>query len=229
MNTVLLRKAWLLFLIPWVSVACQAPRVEQGRYPLVSVSGSGLVLNLKYFSGKNLVGEPLDGYQSEVCLLVPEAAQALHAAAASLSGQGLGLLIYDCYRPQRAVNHFVRWASEPEDFSTKPLFYPHEQKHLLFERGYIAQRSGHSRGATTDLGLYDLHTGRELNMGTRFDFMDASSATDFPLADSQAMVNRHVLRTAMTAQGFVNYDQEWWHYTFKPEPFPETYFDFPVR
>lgn len=197
--------------------------------PFVSVTGAAIKLDIKYFTGDNLVGEPLDGYHQAACLLVPEAAAALNRVRDSLSTQGLGLLIFDCYRPQRAVSHFVRWAAAPEDHSTKPDYYPNEEKSQMFERGYIAERSGHSRGATVDLTLYDLATGEPLDMGTGFDFMDESSATDYPLANKRAIANRHLLRAAMTQAGFKNYAQEWWHYTFKPEPYPDTYFDIPVQ
>ncbi|UTA48407.1 M15 family metallopeptidase [Simiduia sp. 21SJ11W-1] len=197
--------------------------------PFVQVTDANITLDIKYFTHENLVGEPLDGYLAARCLLVPEAARALVAVSEALAEDGLGLLIFDCYRPQRAVNHFVRWAASPEDNSTKPDFYPNEEKHLMFERGYIAERSGHSRGATVDLSLYRLADGSPLDMGTGFDFMDESSATDYPLENAQAVANRHLLRQAMTAAGFKNYAQEWWHYTFKPEPHPDTYFDIPVQ
>ncbi|WOX04733.1 M15 family metallopeptidase [Microbulbifer pacificus] len=195
----------------------------------VAVEGPNIKVSMRYFTKSNLVGEPLDGYQANRCLLAPEAANALLATARVLEEHGLGLELFDCYRPQRAVNHFVRWASAPEDYSTKPDFYPSEEKSELFARGYIAERSGHSRGATVDLTLYQLDTGEELNMGTSFDFMDEQSATEFPLVDAAARENRLKLRTALEAQGFVNYTQEWWHYTYKPEPWPETYFDAPVQ
>jgi len=196
---------------------------------LVPVTDPSVRVDMKYFSGDNLVGEPLDGYQANTCLLVPEAQKALTAVAADLQALGLGLVVFDCYRPQRAVNHFVRWAGAPEDGSTKQRFYPREEKSQMFERGYIAERSGHSRGATVDLGLYRLDSGKLLDMGTGFDFMDERSATEYSLENSQAQQNRMLLRDAMSAQGFKNYAQEWWHYTFKPEPWPDQYFDVPVR
>ena len=157
------------------------------------------------------------------------AEQALAKVAEAARQQGYGLLIFDCYRPQRAVNHFMRWSQQPEDFSTQPSFYPNEQKHLLFERGYIAERSGHSRGATVDLGLYRLSSGEPVDFGTAFDFMDPASATDYKQLAASAVAHRQLLVALMTQHGFTNYAQEWWHYTFKPEPFPDTYFDIPVH
>ena len=196
---------------------------------LVPVTDPSVRVDMKYFSGDNLVGEPLDGYQANTCLLVPEAQEALKGVAADLQALGLGLVVFDCYRPQRAVNHFVRWASAPEDGSTKERFYPREEKSQMFARGYIAERSGHSRGATVDLGIYNLDSGELLDMGTGFDFMDERSATEHALENSRAHQNRMLLRDAMSSRGFKNYPQEWWHYTFKPEPWPDQYFDVPVR
>lgn len=211
------------------TLALPAAAGEEAQPQLVPVSAENIRVELKYFSGDNLVGERLDGYRANRCLLVPEAREALRTVAADLLERGLGLVVFDCYRPQRAVNHFVRWAAQPEDFSTKAEFYPREQKEKLFERGYIAARSGHSRGATVDLGLYRLADGELLNMGTHFDFMDERSATEYALEDHIAHDNRMRLRKAMTARGFHNYAAEWWHYTFKPEPWPDRYFDLPVE
>jgi len=196
---------------------------------LQAVEADNIRVEMKYFRGDNLVGERLDGYKANRCLLVPAARAALLRVAADLREKGLGLVMFDCYRPQRAVDHFVRWAAQPEDFSTKADFYPREAKDQLFERGYIAARSGHSRGATTDLGLYRLADGELVDMGTHFDFMDARSATEYPLEDGRAHDHRMLLRAAMRARGFHNYADEWWHYTFKPEPWPDTYFDLPVE
>ncbi|MFV8781501.1 M15 family metallopeptidase [Microbulbifer sp. SA54] len=219
-----------------MATACDGNMAETGHAEIpqespefAAVEGDNVKVALRYFRGDNLVGERLDGYEANRCLLAAEAAEALARVAERLAEEGLGLELFDCYRPQRAVDHFVRWAAAPEDHTTKVAFYPREEKSLMFERGYIAERSGHSRGATVDLGLYGLATGAALDMGTGFDFMDERSATDYPLESEKARTNRMLLRDAMQQQGFVNYSQEWWHYTFKPEPYPETYFDFPVR
>jgi|GEM_PF-49784 len=203
-------------------------QAEPAAPAFVAVDGNNIKVAMRYVTDDNLVGEPLDGYRDNVCLLAPAAAQALAKVAAQLQAQGLGLELFDCYRPQQAVNHFVRWVAAPEDHSTKADFYPREEKSQMFERGYIARRSGHSRGATVDLTLYRLDSGEALDMGTGFDFMDERSATVYPLQDRAAVANRLRLKSAMEAQGFVNYSAEWWHYTFKPEPYPDTYFDVPV-
>ncbi|MBB5210756.1 uncharacterized protein YbbC (DUF1343 family) [Microbulbifer hydrolyticus] len=206
----------------------QPLRAESNDPEFVAVSGDHLKIAMRYVTPENLVGQPLDGYRENLCMLTPVAAEALKEVAANLAQDGLGLELFDCYRPQRAVDHFVRWAAAPEDHTTKADFYPREEKSRMFERGYIAERSGHSRGATVDLTLYRLDSGEALDMGTGFDFMDERSATEYPLSDTTARANRLRLRAAMEAEGFTNYAQEWWHYTFKPEPYPDTYFDVPV-
>ena len=223
-----MRRIISLFLAITALAGCQ-PEGSGSPLQLVPVTDPSVRVDMKYFSGDNLVGEPLDGYEANTCLLVPQAAAALKEVAADLDVLGLGLVAFDCYRPQRAVNHFVRWAGAPEDGSTKERFYPREEKSQMFARGYIAERSGHSRGATVDLGLYNLDSGELLEMGTGFDFMDERSATEYALEDPQAHQNRMLLRDAMSTHGFVNYSQEWWHYTFKPEPWPDQYFDVPVQ
>ncbi|AQQ67272.1 hypothetical protein Mag101_06200 [Microbulbifer agarilyticus] len=226
-----------IFAVGSLIAACQDKPVDipqsgieesQATSQFVSIDASNIKVAMRYFTKDNLVGEPLDGYQANVCLLAAEAEAALQKVADSLAREGLGIEVFDCYRPQSAVNHFVRWAAAPEDHSTKADFYPREEKSQMFERGYIAERSGHSRGSTIDLTLYRLDSGEALDMGTGFDFMDERSATEYPLGDAEAMANRFKLRDAMSAEGFVNYSQEWWHYTFKPEPYPDRYFDVPV-
>jgi D-alanyl-D-alanine dipeptidase len=136
--------------------------------------------------------------------------------------------MFDCYRPQRAVDHFVRWSSDPADQKTRARYYPNEDKAKMFEKGYIDRRSGHSRGSTVDITLADA-TGKELDMGTGWDFMDPSSATEYPALPETARRNRLMLKSLMAAHGFRNYAGEWWHYTLEEEPWPDRYFDVPVR
>ena len=220
----------LLLSVSLLSAAQQQDeKNSRGQTPMVYFEHKAARLDIKYYSEDNLVGQVLDGYLAAVCLLLPEAATALSKVASDLSQKGYGLLIFDCYRPQQAVSHFMRWSKAPEDYRSKAAFYPNEHKQQLFERGYIAERSGHSRGATVDLGLYDLVTGRPIDFGTRFDFMDERSATGFDLQDKQAKKNRQLLLKAMSKHGFVNYPQEWWHYTYQPEPYPDSYFNMPVQ
>jgi len=185
-------------------------------------------LDIRYASADNLVGAVIDGYERSKCLLSPAAAEALAGAQEELRRFGLSVLMFDCYRPQRAVDHFVRWSEDPADQKTRTRYYPNEDKALMFEKGYIDRRSGHSRGSTVDLTLVDAR-GQQIDMGTGWDFMDPSSATESLLVPDQARWNRLLLRSVMANHGFRNYPGEWWHFTLVNEPWPERYFDVPVR
>jgi D-alanyl-D-alanine dipeptidase len=185
-------------------------------------------LEIRYATPDNFTGGVVDGYRAPRCLLSRPAAAALAKLQAELRDFGLGLVMYDCYRPQRAVDHFVRWARDPTAQATKARYYPNEDKALLFERGYIAERSGHSRASTVDLGLAD-DKGRELDFGTGWDFLDPRSATASPAVSAEARRNRLLLRALMDRHGFDNYTREWWHYTLRGEPYPDRYFDLEVR
>ena len=210
---------------------------------------------IRYTTAFNFVGAPIDGYHAPECILTEPAADALREVAADLASRDLGLKVYDCYRPQQAVDHFARWA-RGDDASMKRAFYPDEPKSRLFARGYIAQRSGHSRGSTVDLTLVRLPaqasvlppsaypTGeplprcdreaerfleRDLNMGTAYDCLSPTSATASRAVSAEARRNRQTLVEAMSRRGFRNYSKEWWHFTLRGEPFPRTYHDFPVE
>ncbi|MCX4694531.1 M15 family metallopeptidase [Streptomyces sp. NBC_01408] len=186
--------------------------------------------DMRYAGAWNFTGGVVDGYEEPVCLLARPAAQALRRAQRGLLRRGYALRVYDCYRPQRAVDHFVRWAREPDgpgDARAKAEFYPNVERGRLIPEGYIAEKSGHSRGSTVDLTLVEL-SGREVDMGTPFDFFDPLSHTDDPRIGAAARANRQVLKGALGEQGFVNLPEEWWHFTLRPEAFPETHFDFPV-
>lgn len=187
----------------------------------------GLVVDMRYFGADNFVGTQVDGYEAPVCLLTHQAATALAAVQRDLRPRGYGLKVFDCYRPARAVRHFVRWARDP-DTSTKAEYYPHVAKGNLFREGYIASRSGHSRGSTVDLTLVKLPGDQELDMGTPFDFLSPQSGQTGKVS-AEARANRKILADAMRARGFIPYDKEWWHFTLRNEPFPNSYFDFPVR
>lgn len=189
-------------------------------------------IEMRYAGNENFVGEPIDGYQASKCYLHAQAAQSLARVQARLRAQDRSLVMYDCYRPVRAVQHFVRWARDIDDQRNKARYYPAIDKRRLFELGYIAEQSGHSRGATLDLGLLecsDARNCRALDMGTGYDLFDPRSHTDSPLVSAAQRANRDALRDAMAAEGFVNYTKEWWHYTFKPEPTPDTAYDFVIR
>jgi len=189
----------------------------------------GLVVEMRYAGAHNFVGKPVDGYVRPVCLLARQAAEALAQVERDLAGQGLGLKVFDCYRPVRAVMHFVRWARDVRDVKTKAEFYPAVDKRDLFRLGYIAAQSGHSRGATVDLGLVTLADGRELDMGTPFDTFSPRSWPSDTTVSVAAQKSRATLAAAMRRRGFRPYDREWWHFTLRGEPFPATYFDFPVE
>jgi zinc D-Ala-D-Ala dipeptidase len=189
----------------------------------------GLAVEMRYFGSHNFVGTRIDGYEAPRCLLARQATFALAGVERDLAPRGLGLKVFDCYRPARAVAHFVRWAGDLADLKNKAEFYPRIDKRNLFKDGYIASRSGHSRGATVDLTLVRLDDGGELDMGTPFDFFSPLSSPASGGVSAEARANRAMLATAMRRRGFRPYAKEWWHFTLAAEPFPNTYFDFPVR
>jgi zinc D-Ala-D-Ala dipeptidase len=187
-----------------------------------------LVVDMRYAGEHNFVGEPIEGYERAACLLTQQAASALALVQEDLRSQGLGLKVFDCYRPQRAVAHFVRWARDAADVRHKAEFYPDVDKRNLFALGYIATRSGHSRGSTVDLTLVDAG-GTELDMGTSFDLLGPQSWPSSSAVSASARHNRALLAAAMRRGGFRPYFKEWWHFTLAQEPYPNRYFDFPVR
>ena len=187
------------------------------------------LLDVRYYTTYNFVGERIDGYEQPVVLMTKEAAAALALVNRDMRAQGLRLVVYDAYRPQRAVDHFVRWAEDVSDTRMKAIFYPEVDKADLFERGFIAKRSGHSRGSTVDLTLLDEKSGMLLDMGGPFDFFGELSHPDFAGVTTEQHANRMLLRDAMVTHGFRTLSTEWWHFTLVNEPYPDTYFDFPVR
>ncbi len=187
------------------------------------------ILEIRYYSTYNFVGDRIDGYEAPVALLTKEAAAALKAASDDFIAQGYRLKIYDAYRPQMAVSHFVRWAQDTEDTRMKEYFYPDLTKDVLFPQGYIAEHSGHSRGSTVDLTLVDMRTGKELDMGGVFDFFGELSHPDYKEITEAQYANRMRLREGMLSHGFKPLPEEWWHFTLENEPYPDTYFTFPVN
>ena len=183
--------------------------------------------DIRYAGYHNFVGCPVDGYFAPKSVLQECAALALKKAAEEFERQGLYLLIYDAYRPQRAVDHFVRWAKDPDDVKTKAEFYPTLDKSELFPKGYIAVYSGHSRGLTVDLTLTD-KDGNELDMGGEFDWFSKISSHEYDQLTPQQKANRQLLRSGMLAAGFDDYSEEWWHYTFICDA-PKVYYDFPIE
>ncbi len=212
-----------------------------------------IVLDIRYYTAHNFVGERVDGYDAPKCIITKKAADALAGVQKELMDFGLPLKVYDCYRPQRAVSHFVRWAKDVGDTRTKKEFYPTVDKQNLFRDGYIAERSGHSRGSTVDLTIVPMPVPTQeryepgqplrecylpaekrfkdnsIDMGTGFNcFHELSHTANREIGDAQRM-NRLLLKTLMEKHGFVNYDREWWHYTLKDEPYSDTYFDFAIE
>ena len=185
--------------------------------------------DVRYHGTDNFLGARVEGYEAPRCFLTRPAAQALAEVARDLEREGLGLLLYDAYRPARAVAHFARWAADLRDQSTKADYYPELEKGDLFRLGYIAARSGHSRGSTMDLTLVEAGSGRPLDMGTPFDLFSARSWPGSQQVTAAQKANRDFLAAAMARQGFEPFHMEWWHFTLTGEPFPDTYFDFPIR
>ena len=188
-----------------------------------------LVTDIRYYGEDNFVGTRIDGYLAPKCILSDEAASALVKVQADLAVTGLGLKVFDCYRPAQSVAHFVRWAKDLDDTRMKAKYYPNVLKSELFVRGYIAERSGHSRASTVDLTLIDLKTGEELDMGAGYDLFDPLSWPGDQRPNLQQRANRALLRSVMLANGFKPLKEEWWHFTLKDEPYPSTYHDFPVQ
>ena len=187
-----------------------------------------IVQEIRYYSTYNFIGERIDGYEEPCALLTIEAARALRAAANELVVQGYRLKVFDAYRPACAVKHFVLWGIEDQDLRMKPYFYPDLEKQELFEKGYVARQSSHSRGSAVDLTLLDMKTGKKLDMGSPFDLFSELSHPDCREISAQQYENRMILRNAMLRNGFQPIDCEWWHFSLKNEPYPDTYLAFPV-
>lgn len=189
-----------------------------------------VILEIRYFSTYNFVGKRIDGYLAPTAWLTREAADSLMAVSDDVKSMGYRLKIYDAYRPQCAVDHFVRWAAAFNDTIMKSYFYPRLTKDVLFPQGYIAEHSGHTRGSTVDLTLFDMTTEKEVDMGGTFDFFGVESHPSYidGLTNSQYL-NRKILRDAMMRHGFEPIDTEWWHFRLSKEPYPNTYFTFPVN
>ena len=188
-----------------------------------------LDVELRYFSTHNFVGDTIDGYKANTLILTLQTAKALKQVQDELQNQNLCLKVYDGYRPQRAVNHFMRWASNLNDTLNKQEFYPTVEKRFLFRDGYIATQSGHSRGSTIDLTIIDGNTNEPLDMGSPYDFFGEPSWVEYQNISEKQKQNRQLLQNVMQKNGFRNYPQEWWHFTLIGEPFPDTYFDFVVE
>ena len=187
-----------------------------------------IVQEIRYYSTFNFIGDRIDGYEEPCAILTKEAARALKQVSNEMIVQGYRLKIFDAYRPACAVKHFVLWGIEDQDLRMKPYFYPELEKQVLFRDGYIASRSSHSRGSAVDLTLLDMQSGKELDMGSPFDLFSEVSHPSFRGVTDEQYENRMLLQQAMVRAGFVPLDCEWWHFMLKDEPYPDTYFEFPV-
>lgn len=202
--------------------------MDPSGFVLISDYVPGVIQEIRYHSTYNFVGERIDGYEEPVALITIEAARALKSVANEMNVQGYRLKVFDAYRPLCAVKHFVLWGIEDQDIRMKPYFYPDLQKQELFSGGYIASRSSHTRGSTVDLTLLDMATGKELDMGSPFDLFSEVSHPDSKQVTDEQYANRMILQNVMIRNGFEPIDCEWWHFTLKDEPYPDTYFEFPV-
>lgn len=201
---------------------------DPSGFVLISDYVPGVIQEIRYHSTYNFVGERIDGYEEPVALITIEAARALKSVANEMNVQGYRLKVFDAYRPLCAVKHFVLWGIEDQDIRMKPYFYPELQKQELFSGGYIASRSSHTRGSTVDLTLLEMATGKELDMGSPFDLFSGISHPDSRQVTDEQYANRMTLRSVMVRNGFEPIDCEWWHFTLQDEPYPDTYFEFPV-
>lgn len=209
--------------------------VKQNRLP----EGKGFVYldeilpdalyDIRYYSDENFIGKRIDGYNAPFAIMTLRSARALKKVSDEVDKQGYRLKIIDAYRPQKAVNHFVAWSKQPGDTEMKEIFYPDIDKKNLFKLGYLSSKSGHSRGSTVDLTLVYKRTGEEVDMGSRVDFLGAISAHGAKHLTKEQRTHRYILKTAMVKHGFKPYSKEWWHYTYKDEPYKNTYFDFDVE
>lgn len=202
--------------------------MDSRGFVLLSDFVPGAIQEIRYFSTYNFMGERVNGYEEPCAIITEEAARALQNVAAELNVQGYRLKIYDAYRPATAVKHFALWGVDDLDQRMKPFFYPDLEKQELFEKGYIATRSSHSRGSTVDLTLFDMTSGKEVDMGGPFDLFSPVSHPDYRGITEEQFQNRMYLQNAMKKAGFEPFPYEWWHFTLKNEPFPQTYFEFPV-
>ena len=202
---------------------------DSSGFVLLSDAVPDAILEIRYYSTYNFVGDRIDGYEEPLAFLTKEAAAALKNVSDELITKGYRLKIFDAYRPQKAVTHFMNWALDEEDVRMKKYFYPELDKKVLFPQGYIAEHSGHSRGSTVDLTLFDMTTEKEVDMGGTFDYFGELSHPDYRNITEEQYRNRMLLRDVMLKHGFKPLVEEWWHFTLANEPYPDTYFTFPIN
>lgn len=211
-----------------ICAATVSPKDTSGFVVLTDIVPDAL-MEVRYYTLYNFIGDRVRGYEEPVVLVTKETAYALQEVQKEIAPLGYTIKVFDAYRPQMAVDHFVEWARDINDTRMQKYFYPEERKANLFVHGYIASRSGHSRGSTVDLTLYDVRNDCELDMGGTFDYFGYRSHTDYPNLTAEQKQNRQLLRSVMVKHGFRGIDTEWWHFTLNNEPYPNTYFNFKVQ
>jgi D-alanyl-D-alanine dipeptidase len=221
-------KKYIIFFIFLFCYEGRGQKLPNGFTYLLEIDPT-IKKELRYYTSKNFVGTPIDGYMKNKIIISIPAAKALKKIQTKLLDSGLSLKIFDAYRPQQAVDHFVRWAKIMNDTLKKQLYYPDIKKSELFKLGFIALKSGHTRGSTVDLSIVDIKTNKELDMGSSYDFFGEKSHPFYKKITKTQMKNRMLLRTIMIKNGFIPYDNEWWHFTLKDEPYPITYFNFTIE
>jgi D-alanyl-D-alanine dipeptidase len=221
-------KSFIIFFTVLISSQISSQTLPKG-FSYVSEIDATIKKELRYATSNNFIGKPIDGYLKDSLIISTPAAKALKEIQTKLMLSGLSLKIFDAYRPQQAVDHFVRWAKVMNDTLMKQLYYPNVQKSELFTLGFIASKSGHTRGSTVDLSIVDVKTNKEVDMGSSYDFFGEKSHPFYKKITEAQMKNRMLLRTIMIKNGFIPYDNEWWHFTLKDEPYPTTYFNFLIE
>ena len=235
-----MKRIFAFLIVATALVSCRdtdnvKPEEDARAFVLLTDVVPDAILEIRYYSTYNFIGDRIDGYEEPVALLTRQAADSLKVVSDELKARGYRLKIYDAYRPQRAVDHFVRWAKDVDDTRMKEYFYPELDKDELFPLNFIAEKSSHTRGSTVDLTLFDMKTGKEVDMGCTFDYFGTAShpdllpgqqAGEYGTITQEQYNNRMILREAMLSHGFLPYDCEWWHFTLADEPFPDTYFTF---
>ena len=221
-------KSFIIIFTVLISSQISSQTLPKG-FSYVSEIDATIKKELRYATSNNFIGKPIDGYLKDSLIISTPAAKALKKIQTKLMLSGLSLKIFDAYRPQQAVDHFVRWAKVMNDTLMKKLYYPDVQKSELFTLGFIASKSGHTRGSTVDLSIVDVKTNKEVDMGSSYDFFGEKSHPFYKKITEAQMKNRMLLRTIMIKNGFIPYDNEWWHFTLKDEPYPTTYFNFLIE
>jgi D-alanyl-D-alanine dipeptidase len=224
-----LKQLVFLFLVSTSTTLLSQNQILPKNFVYLTDVDSSIKSELRYISDNNFIGKPIDGYINKTVIISTPTASALKKVQEKLAPFNLSLKIFDAYRPQQAVNHFVRWAKVLNDTLMKQQYYPKVPKSQLFKLGYIASKSGHTRGSTVDLTIIDLATGKELDMGSPYDYFGTVSHPLQKKLSKTQRANRLLLRNLMLSNGFKPYENEWWHFTLKNEPFPKTYFNFPIK